>query len=54
MTMPSRYDRQVLLFGEEGQKKLAGAKVGIAGCGGLGTVVVISGPSSLPISLRRE
>ena len=38
--MPSRYDRQVLLFGEEGQKKLAEAKVGIAGCGGLGTVVV--------------
>ena len=40
MTMPSRYDRQILLFGEEGQKKLAEAKVGIAGCGGLGTVVV--------------
>ena len=38
--MPSRYDRQILLFGEEGQKKLSEAKVGIAGCGGLGTVVV--------------
>ena len=36
--MPTRYDRQILLFGEEGQKKLSEAKVGVAGCGGLGTI----------------
>lgn len=38
--MPTRYDRQILLLGEEGQKKLSEAKVGVAGCGGLGTIVV--------------
>ena len=38
--MPSRYDRQTALFGEEGQEKLRKARVGIAGCGGLGNIVV--------------
>ena len=38
--MPSRYDRQTALFGEDGQEKLRKARVGIAGCGGLGNIVV--------------
>jgi len=32
-----RYNRQIMLFGEEGQKKLKAAKVGVIGVGGLGT-----------------
>ncbi len=35
----SRYERQMRVFGEEGQEKIASAKVGIIGCGGLGTNV---------------
>ncbi len=38
--MPSRYDRQAALLGEDGQEKLRRARVGIAGCGGLGNIVV--------------
>ena len=34
-----RYDRQSSLLGEEGQRLLSKSKVGIAGCGGLGTNV---------------
>jgi len=33
-----RYERQIKLFGEGGQKKLKRAKVTIAGAGGLGSV----------------
>ncbi|MEN6610624.1 MAG: HesA/MoeB/ThiF family protein [Methanoregulaceae archaeon] len=36
-----RYARQLLLFGEEGQEKLKGAEVFIAGAGGLGSPVSI-------------
>jgi len=36
----SRYSRQVLAFGELGQRRLAGTKVGVVGAGGLGSVVV--------------
>jgi hypothetical protein len=32
-----RYARQVLLFGEEGQRRLAESKVGIVGLGGIGS-----------------
>ncbi len=32
-----RYERQMRVFGEEGQEKIASATVGIIGCGGLGT-----------------
>ncbi|MDD3379070.1 MAG: HesA/MoeB/ThiF family protein [Candidatus Methanomethylophilaceae archaeon] len=38
--MTSRYDRQKLIFGDEGQKKLSEATVGIIGCGGLGSSVI--------------
>jgi molybdopterin/thiamine biosynthesis adenylyltransferase len=38
--MSTRYDRQLPLIGEDGQEKLAHAKIGIAGCGGLGTSAV--------------
>ena len=34
-----RYARQILMFGEEGQKRLKAASVLIAGAGGLGTVI---------------
>ncbi len=33
-----RYERQIKIFGEEGQRKLRRAKVIIAGAGGLGSV----------------
>lgn len=33
----ARYDRQIMLFGEEAQKRLKGAKVLVAGAGGLGS-----------------
>ena len=36
-----RYDRQIKIFGEEGQEKLKRAKVFIAGAGGLGSPVSI-------------
>ena len=32
----SRYERQIPIVGEDGQMKLMSARVGIAGCGGLG------------------
>lgn len=34
-----RYDRQIMIFGEEGQEKLKGAKVAVVGVGGLGSPV---------------
>ncbi len=34
-----RFDRQILLFGEEGQKKIAAVHVAIVGLGGLGSHV---------------
>ncbi len=40
--MSTRYDRQIPLFGKDGQDALAHAVVGVAGCGGLGTSVVTS------------
>ncbi|MDR0887881.1 MAG: HesA/MoeB/ThiF family protein [Candidatus Methanoplasma sp.] len=36
----SRYERQLIILGDEGQKKLKDAKVGVVGCGGLGTNVL--------------
>ncbi len=36
-----RYDRQIKIFGEEGQEKLKKAKVFIAGAGGLGSSISI-------------
>lgn len=36
----NRYSRQIMVFGEEGQKKLFNAKVLIVGAGGLGSVVI--------------
>ncbi len=38
--MGARYDRQIPLIGAEGQERLRSARVGIAGCGGLGNMVV--------------
>lgn len=35
-----RYDRQMPVFGEDGQARIMQAKVGIAGCGGLGVNVI--------------
>lgn len=35
--MRGRYSRQFPIFGDEGQRRLENATVGIAGCGGLGT-----------------
>ncbi len=37
-----RYNRNVLLIGEEGQKKLSKAKVLVCGCGGLGSNVIFN------------
>lgn len=34
-----RYDRQIMIFGKEGQEKLKGAKVAVVGVGGLGSPV---------------
>ncbi|WP_209475608.1 ThiF family adenylyltransferase [Thermococcus stetteri] len=34
-----RYDRQIMIFGEEGQEKLKNAKVAVVGVGGLGSPV---------------
>ena len=38
--MEGRYDRQIPVFGEDGQKRIQEAVVGIAGCGGLGVNVI--------------
>lgn len=38
--MNGRYDRQIPIFGEEGQQRIMSARVGIAGCGGLGVNVI--------------
>lgn len=38
----SRFERQIPIIGEEGQSKLMQAKVGVAGCGGLGVHVITS------------
>jgi molybdopterin synthase catalytic subunit len=35
---PSRYERQLLIFGKSGQQKLAKSRVAIIGCGGLGSI----------------
>lgn len=35
-----RYHRQVLAFGEEGQKRLAAMKIGVVGVGGTGSIMV--------------
>lgn len=40
MTRADRFDRNVLLFGKEGQEKLRAASVAVVGVGGLGTHVV--------------
>jgi molybdopterin/thiamine biosynthesis adenylyltransferase len=39
MTADDRYSRNELLFGAEGQKRIAGARVGVVGLGGLGSHV---------------
>jgi len=36
----ARYDRQARLFGDRGQDLLAGAKVGVIGAGGVGSLVI--------------
>lgn len=36
----SRYARQILAFGEEGQRKIEAARVGLVGLGGIGSQVV--------------
>jgi molybdopterin/thiamine biosynthesis adenylyltransferase len=38
--LPTRYDRNIRLFGEDGQRKLRAASVVIAGVGGLGSPLV--------------
>ncbi|TQF29744.1 ThiF family adenylyltransferase [Bradyrhizobium sp. UNPA324] len=38
--LPERYDRNIRLFGEEGQRKLLTTKVLVAGVGGLGSPLV--------------
>jgi molybdopterin-synthase adenylyltransferase len=38
--MTGRFDRQIALFGEEGQAKIAATRVAVVGAGGLGTHVV--------------
>ncbi len=35
-----RFERQLPLFGEEGQKRIMDATVGVAGCGGLGVTLL--------------
>ena len=37
-----RYNRNILLIGENGQKKLLSAKVLVCGCGGLGSTVIMN------------
>ena len=36
----SRFERQMPIFGQDGQRRIMEAKVGIAGCGGLGVNVI--------------
>ena len=36
----SRFERQLPIFGEDGQRRIMEAKVGVAGCGGLGVNVI--------------
>ena len=36
----SRFERQLPIFGEEGQMRIMNAKVGVAGCGGLGVNII--------------
>ncbi len=36
----SRFERQLPIFGEDGQRRIMEAKIGVAGCGGLGVNVV--------------
>ena len=36
----SRFERQLPIFGEDGQMRIMNAKVGVAGCGGLGVNVI--------------
>src|SRR4030042_1385179 len=36
--MDKRYERQVLIFGKQGQARLAKARIVIIGCGGLGSI----------------
>lgn len=36
----SRFERQIPIFGEEGQARIMDSRVGVAGCGGLGVNVV--------------
>ncbi len=38
--LPERYDRNIRLFGEEGQRKLRGTSVTVVGVGGLGSPTV--------------
>lgn len=40
MSVPERYDRNVRLFGIEGQRKLFGTRVAVIGVGGLGSALV--------------
>ncbi len=35
---PSRYERQLLIFGKSGQRKLSKSRIAIIGCGGLGSI----------------
>ena len=37
--VPKRFERQVRAFGEEGQRRLSGLRVGIVGTGGIGSLV---------------
>ncbi len=50
----SRFDRQIPIVGEDGQQRLLSARVGIAGCGGLGvnaiTCLVEAGVSDFILS----
>jgi len=36
-----RFNRQIMIFGKEGQEKIKGAKIFIAGAGGLGSPISI-------------
>lgn len=40
ISVDSRYDRQVRLFGDAGQAILAGAKIAVIGAGGVGSLIV--------------
>jgi len=53
-----RYDRQIPVFGEDGQKRICRSRVAIAGCGGLGcnvmTQLSISGVGGFAIIDKDE